>query len=55
MTALFSVVNKYVTVRNIDISKWNVSNVTSMNSMFYKCKEFSSDLSKWDVSNVTNM
>ena len=40
---------------NYDISEWDVSNVTDMSYMFYKCKNFNSDLSKWDVSNVTDM
>lgn len=40
---------------NGDISKWNVSNVTSMNHMFYECKNFNCDLSEWDVSKVKNM
>ena len=41
----------------IDISEWNVSNVKSMNNMFYMCEELESvgDLSKWDVSNVMSM
>ena len=41
----------------IDISYWNVSNVTKMMSMFYKCEELKSvgDISEWDVSNVTDM
>ena len=41
----------------IDISDWNVSNVTNMGVMFYGCKELESigDLSNWDVSNVTLM
>ena len=41
----------------IDISYWNVSNVTNMRGMFFKCDELEStgDLSNWDVSNVTNM
>ena len=41
----------------IDISYWDVSNVTNMTYMFYKCDELKSvgDLSKWDVSNVTDM
>ena len=41
----------------IDISDWNVSNVTKMMSMFYKCEELKSvgDISEWDVSNVTDM
>ena len=41
----------------IDISDWNVSNVTNMSCMFFVCRELKSvgDLSNWDVSNVTNM
>ena len=41
----------------IDISNWDVSNIKSMNSMFYLCEALKSvgDISKWDVSNVTNM
>ena len=41
----------------IDISDWNVSNIKSMNSMFYWCEELKSagDLSNWDVSNVILM
>ncbi|GMH80327.1 hypothetical protein TrST_g6396 [Triparma strigata] len=38
-----------------DISKWDVSNVTAIESMFYKAKAFNGDLSSWDVSNVTTM
>ena len=41
----------------IDISYWDVSNVTDMSFMFYMCKELKSvgNISSWDVSNVTNM
>ncbi len=38
-----------------DISKWNTSNVTNMNSTFYGVTRFKSDLSNWDTSNVTDM
>ena len=37
-----------------DISQWDVSNVKSMNSMFYESK-FDGDISNWDVSAVKNM
>ena len=37
-----------------DISQWNVSNVTNMNSMFSD-SQFNGDISQWDVSNVTDM
>ena len=40
---------------NGDISKWDVSNVTNMEYMFYWCENFNQDISSWDVSNVTNM
>ena len=40
---------------NFNVSKWDVSNVTNMNSMFAVCKNFKGDLSGWDVSNVKNM
>ena len=42
-------------VANINISKWNVSNVTNMEKMFAGQFRFDCDLSEWDVSNVTNM
>lgn len=37
------------------INNWDVSNVTSMESMFKEIDASSLDLSEWDVSNVTNM
>ena len=39
---------------NGDISKWNVSNVKYMSSMFAG-SNFNGDISNWDVSNVTDM
>ena len=41
----------------IDISYWDVSNVTNMSYMFFKCKELKSvgDISNWDVSSVNYM
>ena len=39
----------------IDISDWDVSNVTDMSYMFTHCKNLNQDISKWDVSKVTNM
>ena len=40
---------------NGDISKWDVSSVTTMFAMFSRASEFNGDLSKWNVSRVTNM
>ena len=41
----------------IDISDWDVSNVTDMRGMFFECSELKSvgDISGWNVSKVTNM
>ena len=40
---------------NGDISRWDVSNVTDIHSMFSGCENFNGDISGWNVSNVTNM
>ena len=40
---------------NINISNWNVSNVTNMGEMFNNCYNFDCDLSNWNVSNVETM
>ena len=39
----------------IDVSSWDVSNVTSLQNLFKVQTAFNSDLSNWDVSNVTDM
>jgi surface protein len=39
---------------NGDISKWDVSSVTSMNGMFVRASAFNSDISEWDVSKCTD-
>ena len=43
-----------LTFFNGDISKWDVSNVEDMTSMF-EFSKFNGDISKWDVSKVENM
>ena len=40
---------------NQDLSGWDVSNATTMDSMFAHNRTFNADISKWDVSNVTSM
>ena len=40
---------------NIDISKWDVSNVKYMTAMFKNCINFNCNLNKWNVSNVEYM
>lgn len=44
-----------ITIGNIKVDQWEVSNVTNMRHLFCGCLKFNCDLSKWDVSNVTNM
>ena len=40
---------------NDDISRWDVSSVTNMESMFWTVYEFNQPIGDWDVSNVENM
>ena len=41
---------------DFDVSSWDVSNVTNMEFMFYKCSMFTGKgLENWDVSNVPDM
>ena len=40
---------------NGDISSWDVSRVTSLDSIFYKAEKFNQDIGNWDVSYVTDM
>ena len=35
-----------------DVSRWDVSKVTNMRSIFYRASSFNGDVSKWDTSNV---
>ena len=47
---------KDLTIRNIEIDEWDVSNVTNMNSMFAYCRKFEGDgLENWDMSNVRDI
>jgi surface protein len=40
---------------NSDISRWDISSVTNMDSMFYSASSFNSNISNWNVSSVTDM
>ena len=55
MSNLFDSSNYNKSLDNIDISKWNVSNVKYMQFMFDGYEKFNCDLSNWDVSKVENM
>ncbi len=53
MTSVFSNVDlPSDSIKEIDISNWNVSNVTNMEQMFCN-SNFNRDISNWDVNNVT--
>ena len=40
---------------NPDVSKWDTSNVTNMNSMFVRAKKANPDVSKWNTSKVVDI
>ena len=40
---------------NVDISEWDVSEVTNMEAMFWGATAFNQDISEWNVAKVTNM
>jgi hypothetical protein len=40
---------------NQNISEWDISNVTNLQSMFWGTYYFNQPIGNWDVSNVTNM
>ena len=40
---------------NQDISMWNTSKVTRMDSMFFSSYAFNQNISTWDTSKVTQM
>ena len=51
MNTLFSdLKDEGYNIDNVDISKWNVSNVQDFGTMFYNCENFNCDLSDWDLS-----
>ncbi|WP_429983717.1 BspA family leucine-rich repeat surface protein, partial [Mycoplasmopsis bovis] len=39
----------------LNLDKWDVSNVESMETMFFDAKKFNQDISKWNTENVRNM
>ena len=39
-------------LHNGDRSKWDVSNVTSINSMFYSAEKFNQNISSWNLDNA---
>ena len=54
MSFLFQLFRKY-DLSKLDISLWDVSNVTDMRCMIFNYNSFRYDLSSWEVSRVENM
>ena len=55
-TSMYNTLNHYKELTELDVSKWDTSDMNSMLHMFagrYKLRAL--DLSKWDTSKVTNM
>lgn len=50
MKGLFSNLKTVIDMSRVDVSKWDVSNVTDFSEMFLECEDFNCDLSKWNVS-----
>ena len=46
---------KQIVAKYGDISHWDVSQVTTMASMFYDARSFNQSINKWNVSNVRTM
>lgn len=54
MTNLFNVNDGDYNIPDIDVSKWDVSNVKDMECMFCGCSNLKCDLSNWNVSKCEN-
>ena len=50
MSELFDKINQSIEINDIDISRWDVSNVTNTKHMFFDC-----ELSNWNVGKVKYM
>ena len=60
MSGLISIAHRNYDIRldrllgNVDISKWDFSNVKTAQSMFFGCKSFNCNLSNWNIENLEN-
>ena len=55
LSAVFALLVSRSAFFNEPLDKWDVSNLTSMSSMFFGAASFNQPLDKWDVSKVKNM
>lgn len=42
-------------INDVNITKWNTRNITSMSDLFYGCSVFNQPIGSWDVSSVKNI
>ena len=49
--------NEIIKKNELDLTKWNINNVTDMSYLFSGCLSLSSlpDISKWNINNVINI
>jgi surface protein len=45
----------HATLFNLNIERWDVSNVTKMEGMFDGAAAFNQDIGSWNVINITEM
>ena len=49
--------NGIIEREELDLTKWNINNITNLGRLFYNCESLSSlpDISKWNTNNVSDM
>lgn len=53
-TSLESMFSRCSAINDVNITKWNTRNITSMKDLFYGCATFNQPIGSWDVSSVKN-
>lgn len=54
-TSLESMFTRCSVINDVNITKWNTRNITSMKDLFYGCAAFNQPIGSWDVSSVKNI
>lgn len=54
-TSLESMFVQCKAINDVNITKWNTSNITSMEYLFYNCDAFNQPIGSWDVSSVKSV
>lgn len=53
-TSLEGMFTRCSAINDVNITKWNTRNITSMKDLFYGCATFNQPIGSWDVSSVKN-